>query len=739
MKNVFIISVSILLLCSFSNAQSETPAGPPKPLWQTKLNVQETDFIEFVSKDRVLVGTINEGDLGGGLQPREIILLNSATGETIWAVPRNSYGSPQTLLAVDPVIILEGSKQRVALNAENGAVIWSRERAGERSLLLPARDLMVFLARKTPPLTLSAVNVKTGSEAWKTPIENYPEDKGTRLDVTIMGDAVLLSGPEVAAFSASDGKLLWRMPFPGTFGPKAAAIPLGDDLYFSDGSTITRSDPASGKEMWRAPISDGAFQALTANERGVFILLKGSGEKPTDSIAALDRNNGKQLWKSDLMDRAASPMNILGDRLYVTTPGSVIAMKTSDGSVAFSTTIPSGLQSGRQLPDNLRIASDRIIVAREDGVLALQKADGKLLFADQVPGGIGFTYDYSTNRFRHATSNPAPRSKKHPVAPKNPDSASPDVNYQVAVSQQRVAYNQLRALNQNYTNMTNIMVYGISQPTFQQRQAGGGAAMTVATLQMGVGLASALSGVVLARRAESYQARIQQAFETHAASLQGKYYVRPSYEQHRGWSLHAVNLDTGERANILLSSDDERPNWFAAHLPAFSTNGSRIVSKGLGPNPEWLKMHQGFLGRQLGAYPSVLAFDLASLPFTRDSNIQIPATNPVDPEKSKLNDQLLAAAYQNDVEAARTALDAGANINAVNEYGVTPLMLSAEAAVGSKNDDVVKLLLGRGADADIRDPSGLTALEHTNLFVAVLTKGMLRAEKDISKAQKGHK
>jgi len=588
--------------------------------------------------------------------------------------------------------------------------------------------------------------VKTGSEAWKTPIENYPEDKGTRLDVTIMGDAVLLSGPEVAAFSASDGKLLWRMPFPGTFGPKAAAIPLGDDLYFSDGSTITRSDPASGKEMWRAPISDGAFQALTTNERGVFILLKGSGEKPTDSIAALDRNNGKQLWKSDLTDRAASPMNILGDRLYVTTPGSVIAMKTSDGSVAYSTTIPSGLQSGRQLPDNLRIVSDRIIVAREDGVMALQKTDGKLLFADQVPGGIGFTYDYSTNRFRHATSNAVRRSKKHPFPP-NPDSANPDVNYQVAMSQQRVAYAASRALSQNYTNMTNIMLYNTSQPTFQQRQAqAGGAAFAVASLQMGVGMASALSGVWLARRAESYQARIQRAFETHAASLQGKYYVRPSYEQHRGWSLHAVNLDTGERANILLSSDDdERPNLLAAHLPAFSTDGPRIVSKGLGPNPELLKMHRGLLVhlgllvQELGAYPSVLAFDLASLPFTGDSNIQIPATNPVDPEKRKLNDQLLAAAYQNDVEAARKALDAGANINAVSEYGVTPLMLSAEASVGSKNDGVVKLLLGRGADADMRDPSGLTALEHTNLFAAVFTKGMLQAEKDIKKAQKEHK
>ena len=714
--------------------QASTPE-PTKPLWQTKLSVQETDFIESVSKDRVLVGTVDTGDIGGGLQPHEIMLLNSATGEKVWAAPRGAYGSPQTLLALNPVILLQGSKQCAALNPESGALIWSRDRAGESSLLLPERDLIVFLARKTPPMSLSAVDVKTGSEVWKTPVENYPEGKDVRIEVTSMGDAVLLSGPEMAAFSASDGKLLWRMPFPGTFGPKAAAIPLGDDLYFSDGSAITRSDPTSGKQIWHSAISDGTFQALTANERGVFVLLKGSGEKPSDSIAALDRNNGKQLWKSDLMDRAASPMNILGDRLYVTTPGSVIAMKTSDGSLVFKTEMPSNLQSRRLLPDNLLVGSDRVIVARENGVLAVQRSDGKVLFADQVTGGEGFTYDFSTSRFRHATS--APGSKKHPIE-LDSNSASPEDSYRVAMSQQRVVYDTLRAFNQRSMNSTNLIIYGTGQPTFQQRQAGGGAAMAGAIINAGMAVAVALNNTMLVRMVDSYQERVQHTFRTHAASLQQKFYIRPTYEQHHGWSLHVVNLETGEHANLLLSSDaDESPNIFAAHMPAFSTDGLRIISKGIGSNPEWLKMHKGLLVRELGAYPSVLAFDLAALPFAQASNRQIPATNPVDPEKSKLNDQFLAAAYRNDLEAVRKLLDAGATVNAADAHGNTALMLAAEASRESGRALLVKLLLERGADADVRDPGGLTALEHIHLPLVTVSGGWCpRNQKYIKDAQK---
>jgi ankyrin repeat protein len=62
-------------------------------------------------------------------------------------------------------------------------------------------------------------------------------------------------------------------------------------------------------------------------------------------------------------------------------------------------------------------------------------------------------------------------------------------------------------------------------------------------------------------------------------------------------------------------------------------------------------------------------------------------------------------------------------------------MLAAEASPGT-NDHVVKLLLEKGADADARDPSGLTAWEHTHLLAVMATKGVLASEKAIKKAQR---
>ena len=94
-----------------------------KPLWQTKLEVQETDFIEFLSKDRVLVGTIDTNEMGGGLRPHEIMLLNPLNGEVVWSTPRDPFGSAQSLLAVYPLILIQGSKQLAALDPEKGRAL----------------------------------------------------------------------------------------------------------------------------------------------------------------------------------------------------------------------------------------------------------------------------------------------------------------------------------------------------------------------------------------------------------------------------------------------------------------------------------------------------------------------------------------------------------------------------------------------------------------------------------------
>jgi outer membrane protein assembly factor BamB len=743
-------------------ATTETSPKMLKPLWQTKLNVQETDFIEFLSNDRVLVGTIDTNEMGGGLKPDEIMLLNSANGETVWTSPRDSYGSDQTLLAVDPVILLQGSKKVAALDPEKGNTLWSLEKPGEKSCMLSARNLIVFLSRsKGQPTSLQAVNVKTGSEVWRTPLENYPEKKDVKIEVTAMADTVLLSGPQAAAFSASDGKLLWQMAFPGNFGSKAVVIPLGEELYFSDSASITRADPKSGKQLWSEAISDGTFEALTASEHHLFVIIKGSGENPPDWIAALDSDTGKQLWKSDLLERAASPVSIEGNLLYVTTPRNVIGMDALNGSAVFRSAVPTDLQSERLLPDNLRIEGDRIIVARETGVLGVQKADGKLVFADHVRGGTGFTYDYATNKIRHAVMSQTPRSKKkkkrQEEPPRNPDSVAPDENYRVAMAQQKAAYESMAAyIHAGMMNSTN-MITNATQPIINQhredvlpgqhvysirdQQRAANLALVSTAAVAGVGIAaSIINAKILGRRMESYQARVTQAIETHANSLQEKFYLRPAYEQHRGWSLHVVNLETGQRGNILLSSDEDlAPDTLAANLPAFSTNGSQIVSKGLGSNPETAKRawhRKTWAGKVALASPSVLAFDLASVPFEPCSKSPTIATETADPAKRALDDQLIEAAFMSDIGTVRKSLDAGADVNALDAYGKTALMLAAESVAMYNKTDIIKLLLDRGADPFVRDPSGLTALEHLLLLNPPPTKGIAGGLKLLKKAQK---
>lgn len=112
------------------------------------------------------------------------------------------------------------------------------------------------------------------------------------------------------------------------------------------------------------------------------------------------------------------------------------------------------------------------------------------------------------------------------------------------------------------------------------------------------------------------------------------------------------------------------------------------------------------------ASPSVLAFDVASVRFEPCAEDTAPNTRPIDPARRALEDQLIAAAFNNDIQGVRRSLDGGADVNAVDAYGKTALMPAAEALESYRKLDIIKLLLKSGADPLIRDPSGLTALEH---------------------------
>ena len=89
-------------------------------------------------------------------------------------------------------------------------------------------------------------------------------------------------------------------------------------------------------------------------------------------------------------------------------------------------------------------------------------------------------------------------------------------------------------------------------------------------------------------------------------------------------------------------------------------------------------------------------------------------------------EELLAAARKGDLAAVKAQLDKGVNVNAKNRYGATALAYACDRG----NVDIVKLLIERGADVNVKDSFyGATPISwasgngHTEVVKLLLDKG----------------
>ncbi len=193
-----------------------------------------------------------------------------------------------------------------ALDARDGAVVWSRNAASDTGAKLPGwgfassplvvNDLVIVAASGH----LIAYDVATGNQHWLGPARGGSYSSPQLMTLGGVAQVLLLNGTGVTSVAPTDGTLLWEHAWPGAAIVQPARTSDGDVL-------ITTGDMSGGLGTRRIAIAHGSG-GWTVEERWTsvglkpyyndFVVHKGHAFGFDSSIlACIDLKDGARKWK----------------------------------------------------------------------------------------------------------------------------------------------------------------------------------------------------------------------------------------------------------------------------------------------------------------------------------------------------------------------------------------------------------------------------------------------------------
>jgi outer membrane protein assembly factor BamB len=190
-----------------------------------------------------------------------------------------------------------------ALNAGNGAVVWSRNAASETGTKTPewgfsssplVVDDLVLVAVSGH---LAAYDLATGAPRWSAPARGVSYSSPHLATIDGVAQVLLVSSVGVASFAPTDGKLLWEHAWKG--------YPIVQPAIMADGDVLISVTESSGTRRLAATRGAGGW---TVQERWTsnglkpyfndFVVHKGHAFGFDGSIlSCIDLEDGKRKWK----------------------------------------------------------------------------------------------------------------------------------------------------------------------------------------------------------------------------------------------------------------------------------------------------------------------------------------------------------------------------------------------------------------------------------------------------------
>lgn len=272
-----------------------------------------------------------------------------------------------------------GNSRHVPVLEQPGELLWRKplHAAGGFAKPLAWKNLVIVSVKgeKNSSSSIEGYDASTGGLVWKVPFnEGAPNRNKSSSDRFLQDGKLYVSNGSVCmTLDAATGKILARINPPA--GVKGWSYLSSDRKGLigssSDNRTLFKIDAETGKVLWTSAIAGSMGQPAIRGH--TLYCHTDQGE-----LLAMDTRKGLRLWSKALPEgRAASRLYVNNEwGVAVTEQNDAIVFRTSDGSVAWSKTVPGLFTSGLALGmDTLYIDGGKTALALGTGESRVSEAD----------------------------------------------------------------------------------------------------------------------------------------------------------------------------------------------------------------------------------------------------------------------------------------------------------------------------------------------------------------------------
>jgi len=708
----------------------------PSTTLEVALDGETCDLLEFIATDLLLAGVV-EVDRNSAPDYGPVYLIDTFTGDVKWEYDRDDLsGGSYSILFTDPLIILlgidESSARLVALNPESGRKVWDEKVdtpyglagfADQNRLMLAFRDGSNFKSRM--------IDLATGDAVYETDLPSDAFSDATHIPIFAEEATARLVGSSIIEVDLADGSIVGTLDIP--IASPASTVFLTDAILTWDTMDIACIDRASNEVRWINSPDNTPIQTVAVNN-GQIVLVTGTGPS---TMSMLDPLTGLQLWSHPIDGKIVSPVASSGDLFIYTTDSTAVGVSATDGRTAFISEFPSDMSAGSPtfaeimgLPDVLQIEDGALFVARErSGLAAFDLPGGTFRWYNEHYNASLALINYTADgRYASVYATMIEQGQLNPTEPFMPPPSLSAVNsdgtsHLLAVAQQR--YDHARAR------------YDAGQGSSLDVQIAAGG--QIAAIQMDMFSGQLIAGMELAQSIMNFGAALRElqraqgrqgVIDRMELALQGAqraqehlfqsgYYLRPFYLEMWGRGVTIVETATGLRRDIIFSPQSPPALAYGLDIPTFAvdSNGDQLVVFGISLNTDSYDRRSRW-GTHIPNY-SLLKYSLDGLEF-----VTHPTVYP----------SLEAAITNVDMEQIHWLLDQAVDDGILewsNQSGETPIFF----AVAMGLPDIVELLINAGADVNAVSDLGMTPIElagySPEMYDILLAAGARTASGDI--------